>query len=156
MMPLMLYRNTDTRRRCRATKPTNSLVAIATSHWYKNLTAKLIVGHQTIIVLTADNCQCIHDNNVQPEMRQCTCHCCLKKGHFKSVCWSKAVDDISDDSSDTTSSTRKLSFLDIVSSEFSITGGSQSRTVVLGLSSGQTEFKIDNGADVTVVPEQVY
>ena len=35
-------------------------------------------------------------------------------------------------------------------------GGSQPWTVVLGLNSSQTEFKIDTGADVTVVPEHVY
>ena len=67
------------------------------------------------------------------------------------------MDDISDNNSDVTSSTGELSFLDTVSSEVSfVHGGSQPWTVVLGLNSSQTEFKIDTGADVTVVPEHVY
>ena len=73
------------------------------------------------------------------------------------MCRSKAVDDISDNNSDVTSSTRELSFLDTVSSEVSVVhGGSQPWTVVLGLNSSQTEFKIDTRADVTVIPEHVY
>ena len=70
-------------------------------------------------------------------------HRCSKKGHFKSVCRSKAVDDISDNNF---SSTGELSLLDTVSSEVSIVhGGSQPWTVILGLNSSQTEFKIDTG-----------
>ena len=89
--------------------------------------------------------------------RDATCHRCSKKGDFKSVCQSKAVDDISDNNFDITSSTGELSFFDTVSSEVSIVhGGSQSWTVLLGLNSSQTEFKTDTGADVTVVPEHVY
>ena len=58
--------------------------------------------------------------------------------------------------SDVTSSTGELSFFDTVSSEVSVVhGGSQPWTVVLGLNSSQTEFKIDTGADITVVPEHV-
>jgi len=67
------------------------------------------------------------------------------------------VDNISDNNSDVTSSTGELSFLDTVSSKVAIIhGGSQSWTVVLGLNNSQTEFKIDTGADITVVPEQIY
>ena len=62
----------------------------------------------------------------QCSARDTTCHRCSKKGHFKSVCRSKAVDDISGNNSNVTLSTGELSFLDTVSSEVSVVhGGSQ-------------------------------
>ena len=89
--------------------------------------------------------------------RDATCPCCGKKGYFKSVCQSKHMDDITDNNSDVISSTGELSFLDTVSSEVAIVqGGSQPWTIVLDLNSSQREFKIDTGADVTVISEHVY
>jgi len=61
-----------------------------------------------------------------------------KKGHFKTVCRSKHVDDIIDNISDDISSTGELSFLDTVSSEVAVVqGGSQPWTAVLDLNSSQ-------------------
>ena len=73
------------------------------------------------------------------------------------MCRSKAIDDISDNNSDVTSSTGELSFLDTISSEVAVVNEeSQPWTVVLDLNSSQTKFKIDTGADITVIPETVY
>jgi len=89
--------------------------------------------------------------------RHTMCHYCGKKSHFNSVCRSKHVNDISDNNSDTISNTGELSFLNTVSSEVAVVqGGSQPWIVALDLNSGQTEYKIDIGADVTVIPEHVY
>ena len=102
--------------------------------------SKLLHSKPVTLVLAVDHHQCIHDSNVQQK------HYSGKKGHFKSVCRSKHVDDITDNNSDIISSIGELSFIDTVFSEVAIVkGGSQPWTVVLDLCSSQTEFKIDTG-----------
>ena len=72
------------------------------------------------------------------------------------MCRSKAIDDISDNNSDVTSSTGELSFLDTISSEVAVANEGSQPWTVLDLNSSQTEFKIDTGADIIVIPETVY
>ena len=72
------------------------------------------------------------------------------------MCRSKAIADISDNNSDVTSSTGELSFLDTISSEVAVANEGSQPWTVLDLNSSQTEFKIDTGADIIVIPETVY
>ena len=92
----------------------------------------------------------IHSKQQCPA-REAICHYCSKKGHFESVCRSKhTIGDISDDGED-------LSFLDTIHSEVAaINGGTKPWTAVMQLNGHTTEFKIDTGADVTVIPTLVY
>ena len=72
------------------------------------------------------------------------CHQCSKKGHFKSMCRSQSiVEDISGD---------ELAFLGAVSTK----ERGQPWTVSLYLNDCLKEFKIDTGADVTVIPVSAY
>ena len=79
--------------------------------------------------------------------REATCHNCSKKGHFKSVCRSRnAVDDISNE--------EEFIFLDTVSLEIAaVNGGTKPWTIGIHLNGDPIEFKIDTGADVTVIPQ---
>ena len=82
--------------------------------------------------------------------REATCHNCSKKGHFKSVCRSRnAVDDISDE--------EEFIFLDTVSLEIAaVNGGTKPWIIGIHLNGNPIEFKIDTGADVTVIPATAY
>ena len=82
--------------------------------------------------------------------REATCHNCSKKGHFKSVCRSiNAVDDISDE--------EEFIFLDTVSLEIAaVNGGTKPCIIGIHLNGDPIEFKIDTGADVTVIPATAY
>ena len=101
------------------------------------------------------NCSRCGKSPIHPKQqcpaREAICHYCSKKGHFKSMCRSKStVGDISDDEEDFT-------FLDTVHSEIAvISGGTKPWTAVLHLNGHTTEFKIDTGADVTVIPTFMY
>ena len=83
--------------------------------------------------------------------REAICHHCSKKGHFKSMCRSRnTIGDISDEG-------EELTFLDTVHSEVAvINGGTKPWTTVIYLNGCATEFKIDTGADVTVIPAIIY
>ena len=67
------------------------------------------------------------------------------------MCRSKnTIGDISDNKED-------LTFLDTVDSQVTvINGGTKPWTAVLQLNNHKTEFKIDTGADVTVIPTHMY
>ena len=80
------------------------------------------------------------------------CHRCHKKGHFKAVCRSKKLVRevlVSDDSQD--------EFLGVIHSETdSLSSTEAPWTTNLELNGRNIEFKIDTGADVTVISEQEY
>ena len=83
--------------------------------------------------------------------REAICHHCSKKGHFKSMCRSRnTIGDISDEG-------EELTFLDTIHLEVAvINGGTKPWTTILYLNGHATEFKIDTGADVTVIPATMY
>ena len=83
--------------------------------------------------------------------REATCHHCSKKGYFKSMCKSKnVIADISD-------SEEELVFLDTVHSEIAVVDGNTKPWVMdIQLNGESIEFKIDTGADVTVIPAATY
>ena len=83
---------------------------------------------------------------MQCPAREAVCHKCSKKGHFKSVCRSKTT------IGDVTELEDEIAFLDTVTAK----GKGQPWTVNLYLNNCLREFKIDTGADVTVVPEKEY
>ena len=77
--------------------------------------------------------------------KSATCHKCNRKGHFSAQCFSKT----------TAAATHELSldmaFLGVVTSE-----QEPSWTTTLLLGNRQTTFKLDTGAEVTAVSEEVY
>ena len=79
------------------------------------------------------------------------CHHCSKKGHFKSMCRSRStIGDISE-------LENEIAFLDTVESDVAtVKGEGQPWMISLYLNNCQREFKIDTGADVTVIPENTY
>jgi len=150
MMPLMLCKKADAHKRGKI----NSLV---TNRLYSNRSAsRFTVNHKAAtLVLAVDNHQCIHDSNAQPETLRVTV--VARKDTLNQYAglstWmiSLTITQV------TISSTGELSFLNTIFSEVAVVqGGSQPWTGVLDLNSSQTEFKIDTGADVTVIPEHVY
>ena len=92
-----------------------------------------------------------HDKRSCPA-KDSVCHRCHKKGHFKAVCRSKReVREVlvSDDSQD--------EFLGVIHSETdSLSSTEAPWTTKLELNGRNIEFKIDTGADVTVISEQEY
>ena len=83
-----------------------------------------------------------HDRNSCPA-KDALCHKCKIKGHFAKVCrTARNIDQICDDSDS--------AFLGAVDCN------DQPWTVNLQLSGVDVEFKIDTGADVSVIPESVY
>ena len=73
------------------------------------------------------------------------CHQCSKTGHFASVCLSKKIGAVCDDGNDT-----EYTFLGSVADN--------KPTVVDNTENGGSgvKFRIDTGADETVIPEQLY
>ena len=92
-----------------------------------------------------------HDKRSCPA-KDSVCHRCHKKGHFKAVCRSKReVREVlvSDDSQD--------EFLGVIHSEIdSLSSTEAPWTTKLELNGRNIEFKIDAGADVTVISEQEF
>ena len=87
----------------------------------------------------------VHDKAHCPA-KDAICHSCSKRGHFSSVCRSKsAIDNVSEQEED-------IAFLDTVVSK----SKSQPWAVKLKLNEILHEFKIDTGADVTVIPKHSY
>ena len=84
-----------------------------------------------------------HDR-AQCPAKDAVCHWCSKKGHFKNTCRSKRT--IGDSSGD------ELAFLSAVTTKEK----GQSWTVSLYLNDSLKEFKIDTGANVTVIPVSAY
>ena len=82
--------------------------------------------------------------------REATCHLCSKQGHFKSMCQTKKViDDVSDE--------EEFVFLDTVHTEIAVVeGGTKPWTIDIQLNGDLTQFKIDTGAGVTVIPATMY
>ena len=92
-----------------------------------------------------------HDKKNCPA-KDSICHKCHKKGHYKAVCRSKRlVGEVqaSDDSEN--------EFLGVIHSETdSLSSTEAPWTTILELNGRNIEFKIDTGADVTVISEQEY
>ena len=90
-----------------------------------------------------------HSRHLCPA-REAVCHKCRKKGHFKAVCRSaynvSVVTVAEEDSSDSDA------FLGTVSG----TGSSKPWQITMLLNNSPLEFRIDTGADVTVIPESKY
>ena len=88
-------------------------------------------------------------NRQQCPAREETCHKCGKKGHFQSMCCTKGVEAIaateSEDSEDT-------GFLGMVQQS----QGSNPWSVTLSVNGTPVDFKIDTGADVTVISKTVH
>lgn len=81
-----------------------------------------------------------HNRNNCPA-KDATCHKCSKKGHFATACKSKsAVGEI-----------EQYAFLGAIDSE-----GSEPWNVNLSVKNTEIKFKIDTGADVTVIPEYMF
>ena len=93
-----------------------------------------------------------HDYKVCPA-RDVICHKCSQQGHFKRYCKSAKVQEVyedrgAEDSSDDTVET----FIGVVGSQQE----SPMWTVDIMMNNCTAEFSIDTGADVTVIPEQLY
>jgi len=82
--------------------------------------------------------------------REAICRKCSKKGHYQSVCHSKAVNTI-ESSSPTLDSVND--FLGAVGTN---TADEPTWSVTMSLNNVDVKFKIDTGADVTVIPESVF
>lgn len=82
-----------------------------------------------------------------------TCHKCGKRGHYKSMCKSKPGTSIWAVNADLDPDV----FLGAVTSEVpAVTSEGAPWTTALVLNSRKLDFKIDTGADVTVIPETDY
>ena len=82
--------------------------------------------------------------------REAICQKCSKKGHYQSVCRSKGVNTIELDSSTLDSDNN---FLGAVETN---TADKPTWSVTVSINSVDVNFKIDTGADVTVIPESVF
>ena len=80
--------------------------------------------------------------------RNATCFKCQQKGHFRSVCRSSSVNYVEDDQEEEYSE----AFLGIIDSN----DPKQKWKLVVKIGQTAVEFKIDTGADVTVIPTSVY
>ena len=77
------------------------------------------------------------------------CHKCHKGGHYKRCCKTKAnIREIAEDSEEET-------FLGTVNSANAI-GASAPWLVEVKVNGEDVKFKVDTGADVTVIPERIY
>ena len=77
--------------------------------------------------------------------KEATCHCCKKKGHYSTQCFSKDVSELSNESPLDTA------FLGTVSSTHE-----SSWLAKLHLCERETVFKLDTGAEVTAISELTY
>ena len=78
--------------------------------------------------------------------KEATCHRCKKKGHYKSQCFSN-VAEVTEDSS---VEFEDASFLDVITDE----KGSTSLNVSLSVNGQSVNFKVDTGAEVSVISEE--
>ena len=83
---------------------------------------------------------------------QAICHKCHKKGHFKHCCRSKGG--LREVKQNTDSDDSEKEFLGAVSADAVNT--TKPWTITLKLNGRNVEFKVDTGADVTVIPESIY
>ena len=90
-----------------------------------------------------------HSRQVCPAS-EVTCHKCGKKGHYKRCCKTKAaIREITEDS-------EEEAFLGTVTCSANAIGASVPWIAKVQLNGNEVEFKVDTGADVTVIPESVY
>ena len=92
---------------------------------------------------------------LQCPANKATCHKCHKKGHFKQCCKTKVIikEVKKEGDSDLTSDSGE-EFLGTVNADAVST--SKPWTAILQLNNRALEFKVDTGADVTVIPEREY
>ena len=88
-----------------------------------------------------------HPKNACPA-RDATCHKCRKKGHYQACCRSKAVESVESD--------KEESFLGVIEEHNHVFAVDESWNVNLRVNGTPLKFKLDTGADVTVIPENVY
>ena len=75
--------------------------------------------------------------------KEAICHCCKKKGHYSSQCFTKSISEISEECHLDTA------FLDTV-----VTNQATSWTTKIQLNGQETHFKLDTGAEVTAISRQ--
>ena len=86
---------------------------------------------------------------------QATCHKCHKKGHFKHCCKTKVgIKEVKQDGDSDLTSDSGDEFLGTVNAD--TVSASKPWTAVLQLNKRALEFKVDTGADVTIIPESAY
>jgi hypothetical protein len=93
--------------------------------------------------------------------RDASCHKCKKKGHFKSVCRSSAVNNIQGDSGDVTDFDYEEQQYENVQDNdnylFSLSDGHTTDWCVkVRVNSTSITFRVDSGADVTIIPKALY
>ena len=92
----------------------------------------------------------LHNKSACPA-REAECYKCHNKGHFKAMCRTRGkVGEV------TVSGDDDDSFLGTIEAEAAAVNVSRGWTVKLLINDNQKEFKIDTGADVTVLPESEY
>ena len=86
---------------------------------------------------------------------QATCHRCHKKGHFKRCCKTKGgINEVKQDGDSDLTGDSGEEFLGTINADTVSTN--KPWIAVLQLNNRMIEFKVDTGADVTVIPECVY
>ena len=86
---------------------------------------------------------------------QATCHRCHKKGHFKRCCKTKGgINEVKQDGDIGLTGDSGDEFLGTVNAD--TVSANKPWTAVLQLNNRTIEFKVDTGADVTVIPESGY
>ena len=96
-----------------------------------------------------------HVGNQQCPAHDATCRKCHKHGHFQVVCRTKTVRVVSAEDSE------EDSFVGVIEQSESlmiptVSTGSEPWTVAVSLNELPVEFQIDRGADVSVIPKQLY
>ena len=86
---------------------------------------------------------------------QAICHRCHKKGHFKHCCKTKVgIKEVNQDGDSDLTSDSGEEFLGRVNTD--TVSSSKPWTAVVQLNKRALEFKVDTGADVTMIPESAY
>ena len=86
---------------------------------------------------------------------QATCHRCHKKGHLKCCCKTKGgINKVKQDGDSDLTGDSGEEFLGTVNTDTVSTN--KPWTVLLQLNNRSIEFKVDTGADVTVIPKSMY
>jgi transposase InsO family protein len=102
---------------------------------------------------TCGRCGRDHKEKANCPARGQTCHKCKKKGHFSSVCRSKNIHEVSQSQAQSATPPEYVLELDSVSAK---TGRDEPWRAKLHVLDQDIEFKLDTGADVSIMPKSVY